>query len=131
MRDLNGKTAFITGGASGIGLGMATAFARAGMNVTITDIQKDQLEIAERELKAITDNVLALEVDSTDKQSLEDAADKLEGAFGKLEDRAIAPATKKLHAFANQVNAFVRVGILPAEEAELLLVGAMGVIDQP
>jgi NAD(P)-dependent dehydrogenase (short-subunit alcohol dehydrogenase family) len=84
MQDLNGKTAFITGGASGIGLGMATAFARSGMNVTITDIQNDQLVIAERELKMITDNVLALEVDSTDKRSLEDAADKLEGAFGPL-----------------------------------------------
>ena len=51
---------------------------------------------------------------------------KLEGAFGKLEDRAITPATKKLRAFVNQVEAFVQVGILPAEEAELLLVGAMG-----
>ena len=84
MQDLNGKTAFITGGASGIGLGMATAFARAGMNVTITDIQKDQLAIAERELRTITDNVLALEVDSTDKRSLEKAADQLESAFGPL-----------------------------------------------
>ena len=84
MRDLKGKTAFITGGASGIGLGMATAFARAGMNVAITDIQDDQLVVAERELRAITDNVLALEVDSTDKQSLEDAADQLEGVFGPL-----------------------------------------------
>jgi NAD(P)-dependent dehydrogenase (short-subunit alcohol dehydrogenase family) len=77
VRDLNGKTAFITGGASGIGLGMATAFAREGMNIAITDIQKDQLAIAERELRTITDNVLALEVDSTDKRSLENAADEL------------------------------------------------------
>ena len=56
---------------------------------------------------------------------------KLEGAFGKLEDRAIAPATNKMRAFANQVEAFVQAGILPAEEAESLLVGAMGIIDQP
>jgi NAD(P)-dependent dehydrogenase (short-subunit alcohol dehydrogenase family) len=35
MRDLAGKTAFITGGASGIGLGMAKVFAWAGMNVAI------------------------------------------------------------------------------------------------
>jgi NAD(P)-dependent dehydrogenase (short-subunit alcohol dehydrogenase family) len=84
MQDLNGKTAFISGGASGIGLGMATSFARAGMNIAITDIQKDQLVIAERDLKTITDNVLALEVDSTDKRSLAEAGEELERSFGPL-----------------------------------------------
>ncbi len=38
MQDFKGKTAFITGGASGIGFGMAHAFGRAGMNVVIADI---------------------------------------------------------------------------------------------
>ena len=33
MEEVEGKTAFVTGGASGIGLGMATAFVAAGMNV--------------------------------------------------------------------------------------------------
>ena len=84
MRDLKGKIAFITGAGGGIGLGIATVLARAGMNVAITDIQKDKLAIAERELKTITDNVLALEVDSTDKRSLESAADDLENSFGPL-----------------------------------------------
>jgi len=84
MQDMKGKTAFITGAAGGIGLGIATVFAHAGMNVVITDIQKDQLTVAERELKTITDNVLALEADSTDKQSLEKAADELEKSFGPL-----------------------------------------------
>ena len=84
MQDLSGKTAFITGGSSGIGFGMATAFARAGMNVAITDIRKDQLAIAESELKTITDNILALEADSTDQSSLEAAADELEKSFGPL-----------------------------------------------
>jgi len=84
MQDLNGKTAFITGGSSGIGLGMATAFARAGMNVAITDIREEQLAIAEQELKKITDNILTLEVDSTDKRALESAADELEKSFGPL-----------------------------------------------
>ena len=41
MKNLKGKTAFITGGSTGIGIGfgMATVFARAGMNVAITDIR--------------------------------------------------------------------------------------------
>lgn len=38
MKDLSGKTAFVTGGASGIGLSMARAFGRAGMNVMLADI---------------------------------------------------------------------------------------------
>jgi len=84
MQDLKGKTAFITGAAGGIGLGIATTFANAGMNVVITDIQEEQLSIAEAGLKTITDNVLALLVDSTDNRSLEKAADELESSFGAL-----------------------------------------------
>jgi len=37
MREFRGRTAFITGGASGIGLGMAQAFAARGMNVVIAE----------------------------------------------------------------------------------------------
>ena len=84
MKELKNKTALITGGSSGIGLGIATAFARAGMNVAITDIRDDQLAIAERELKSITDNVLTLNVDSTDQRAFENAADELEKSFGPL-----------------------------------------------
>ena len=39
MQDLKGKVAFITGGASGIGLAMAEAFGREGMSVMIADIE--------------------------------------------------------------------------------------------
>ena len=53
MQDFRGKTAFITGGASGIGLGMARAFGHAGMNVVLADIDEKlarTLDIARREL---------------------------------------------------------------------------------
>ena len=43
MQDLPGKTAFVTGGASGIGLGIAKALLGAGMNVVIADIRDDHL----------------------------------------------------------------------------------------
>ena len=46
MQDFQGKTAFITGGSTGIGFGMATVFARAGMNVAITDIRDEELSRA-------------------------------------------------------------------------------------
>ncbi len=84
MKELNGKTAFITGGSTGIGFGMATVFARAGMNVAITDIRDEQLAIAKKELKTITDNVLTFNVDSTDIGAMENAAVELEKSFGPL-----------------------------------------------
>ena len=46
MNNLEGKVAFITGGASGIGLGMAKVFHSAGMKVIIADIRDDHLENA-------------------------------------------------------------------------------------
>jgi NAD(P)-dependent dehydrogenase (short-subunit alcohol dehydrogenase family) len=46
MQNLSGKTAFVTGGASGIGLGIAKALLGAGMNVVIADIRLDHLESA-------------------------------------------------------------------------------------
>jgi NAD(P)-dependent dehydrogenase (short-subunit alcohol dehydrogenase family) len=44
MQDLPGKTALVTGGASGIGLGIAKALLGAGMNVAIADIRDDHLD---------------------------------------------------------------------------------------
>jgi NAD(P)-dependent dehydrogenase (short-subunit alcohol dehydrogenase family) len=46
MKDISGKTAIVTGAASGIGLGIATALAKAGANVVMADIQKDAVEQA-------------------------------------------------------------------------------------
>ena len=84
MDTLAGKTAFITGGSTGIGLGMATSFARHGMNVVITDIRDSELTIAEQHLKEITEGVLALNVDSTDFDALTSAAATIERSFGPL-----------------------------------------------
>ena len=52
MKNLEGKVAFITGGASGIGLGMCQAFMEAGMRVVIADIRQEALDIAMETLKA-------------------------------------------------------------------------------
>ncbi len=46
MRDVEGRVAFITGGGSGVGLGMAKAFVGAGMKVAIADVRADHLEEA-------------------------------------------------------------------------------------
>lgn len=56
---------------------------------------------------------------------------KLDGAYAKLAESQPGVAVNKVRAFAHQVKAFVRTGKLTEEQAELLLVGAYGIIDQP
>ena len=81
MKTLEGKTAFITGGSTGIGLGMATVFARQKMNVVITDIREEALASAQQQLSQISDQVLALNVDSTDVDALASASTSVESTF--------------------------------------------------
>lgn len=83
MEDLKGKVAFVTGGASGVGLGMAKAFLARGMKVAIADVQKKRLEKAQAELDQ-GEYVITVEVDVTDLSAVERAADKTESAFGKV-----------------------------------------------
>ena len=84
MRDLAGKTAFITGGASGLGLAMAHSFCAAGMKVAIADIEQAALHKAEAELRPSNAEVLALPLDVTDRAAMARAADRTEQAFGKV-----------------------------------------------
>ena len=50
MQDFSGRTAVITGGASGIGLGMARSFAARGMHLVLADLDEALLKAAESEL---------------------------------------------------------------------------------
>ena len=83
MQDLPGKTAFVTGGASGIGLGIAKALLGAGMNVVIADIRDDHLAAATAEL-GNAEHLLALKLDVTDRAAYARAADAAEARFGKI-----------------------------------------------
>ena len=67
--ELNGKAAFVTGGASGIGYGMAYNFLRAGMRVVIVDIEQAALNRAAAELASLGE-VHALRCDVSDQPSL-------------------------------------------------------------
>jgi NAD(P)-dependent dehydrogenase (short-subunit alcohol dehydrogenase family) len=82
MREVEGRTAFVTGGASGIGLGMATAFAAAGMNVVIADLRRDHIETALERLGG--ERVHAIELDVTDREGFARAADEAERVFGNV-----------------------------------------------
>ena len=84
MQEFNGKTVFITGGARGVGLGIAKAFAKANANVVIADIQTDRLTDAEQQLRALSKHVLAIEADTTDVASLQRAQTEIESAFNPV-----------------------------------------------
>ncbi len=84
MRDLKGKTAFITGGASGIGLAMAHAFGEAGMNVMLADIEAEALALAVQGLEERQIRAAGVLCDVTHRAALKAAADKTIEAFGKV-----------------------------------------------
>jgi NADP-dependent 3-hydroxy acid dehydrogenase YdfG len=85
MKDVQGKAAFITGGASGMGLGIALACAKAGMKVAIADIRKDAIDEALKENFSETNfDVQGIQLDVTDRDQWVRAADEAEAKFGKM-----------------------------------------------
>ena len=89
MRDFKGKIVFVTGGASGAGLGQAKVFGREGMKVCIADIRQEALDNAVKELIAFgipEKDILAQKVDLTDRAQYTAAADKVEEVFGKARE---------------------------------------------
>ena len=84
MKDFKGKTAFITGGASGIGFGMAHAFGRAGMNVVIADIDLEVARKAAEMLQRDQIKAVAIHCDVTLRSEVQRAALDAVAAFGKV-----------------------------------------------
>jgi NAD(P)-dependent dehydrogenase (short-subunit alcohol dehydrogenase family) len=84
MQELAGKNAFVTGGASGIGLAMAQAFLREGMNVVIVDVDGSALAEAERQLAGSNAKVLAMQLDVTDREQFRAVADRAEAELGPI-----------------------------------------------
>ena len=84
MKDVKNKVAFITGGASGVGLGTAKVFTEAGMKVMIADIRREFLDAAMDSLKGSGANVHAIQVDITDREAMAGAAAETVKVFGKV-----------------------------------------------
>ena len=84
MRELRGKTAFITGGASGIGFGMASVFAGEGMRIVLADVEVEPLANAAARLEAAGAEVLSIELDVSDRTAMEGAARRAESRFGHV-----------------------------------------------
>jgi NAD(P)-dependent dehydrogenase (short-subunit alcohol dehydrogenase family) len=83
MKDLTGKTAFVTGAASGIGLGIATALAQTGVKVMLCDIEEAALARAVEGLKRSNADVDGVRADVSLKAELEAAADATIARYGK------------------------------------------------
>jgi NAD(P)-dependent dehydrogenase (short-subunit alcohol dehydrogenase family) len=84
MKELSGKAAFVTGGASGIGLALTRALAAAGMGVMIADIEAEPLHAIVASFKGSGADVRGVECDVSSAESVEGAAAAAIEAFGKV-----------------------------------------------
>jgi NAD(P)-dependent dehydrogenase (short-subunit alcohol dehydrogenase family) len=84
MKDLAGQTAFVTGAASGIGLGIVTALSQAGVKVMLCDIEQEALAKAVADLKLTNADVDGVRADVSLKAELQGAADATVARYGKV-----------------------------------------------
>jgi len=80
-----GRTAFITGGGSGVGLGQAKVFAQAGCKIAIADIRQDHLDEAVAWFEQNGHAVMPVKLDITDPAAYAAAADAVEAKLGPVE----------------------------------------------
>src|SRR6476659_10479767 len=84
MREFAGRTAFVTGGASGIGLALGRALAQAGMNVVLADSETEALAAAVKSLHNFGPAIRGVSCDVADPMSVERAAKASYETFGNV-----------------------------------------------
>lgn len=82
---LDGRVAFITGGASGIGAGSAKRFAEEGALVAIADVQPEEGERIRKQIEAQGGQALYVECDVSDPDAVKQAIEATVEHFGKLD----------------------------------------------
>ena len=83
--EFQNKTVLITGAASGMGLLAAKCFAREGASIVLVDINKEALDAAVAEVRAITENVIGVRTDVTDYEQVVACRDRAVEAFGSID----------------------------------------------
>ncbi len=120
MKDFAGKTAVITGAASGIGRAMGLALGNRGARLVLADIAADALEAARAEVEALGAEAIGVVTDVTEKASVEALADAAWDRFGAV------------HLVHNNAGVLVRAPMLDADEKDwewILAVNLWGVIN--
>ena len=82
MQELSQKIAVVTGGASGIGFGMAQAFGARGMKLVLADVEAEPLERAVALLVSAGAEVIGVECDVSDAAAVENLRDRALSQFG-------------------------------------------------
>lgn len=85
MGMLEGKVAFITGAASGIGLGTAKRFAQEGARIVLADMQDEEGEQAAREVEALGAEAFYVHCDVRSDDSVREAIERAVERFGRLD----------------------------------------------
>lgn len=82
MIDFAGRTAFVTGGANGIGIGLVRALLAEGCKVVMADIRQESIDVA---LKTLDNQmVMGIQVDVSSRDAMEAAAQETEAKFGTV-----------------------------------------------
>lgn len=86
MKDFAGRTAFVTGGANGVGIGIVRALLGEGCKVAIADIRQDSIDAALASLEAdgFGREALGVQLDVSSREGFREAADRVEAAFGPV-----------------------------------------------
>ena len=85
MKVLTGKTAVVTGAASGIGAATAVAFAKEGMNVVIADVQEEYLKIVANQIKNLGVECISFRTDVSDSRQIEKLAEAALSKFHSVD----------------------------------------------
>jgi len=85
LLSIKGKTAIVTGGAMGIGLGIATRLAQAGANVLIADMDNDAGQKSAQDLSAQGHTVQATKTDVSDEDSVNEMVKTAVSQFGSVD----------------------------------------------
>ena len=84
MENLKGKTAFVTGGASGIGLALGKQAAGLGMNVILADLRRHSLDEALKWFRDCGFDAYGIELNVTNREAYEKAAEEAKAKFGNI-----------------------------------------------